>query len=313
VGVPLDARIRVEFSESIDSKTIERALWVTPVGVAKPKIDVSGSSVDIGFATPFPESTTLGVLLTTVIKDRRREGRQNAMARPYRWVFSTGSEIWSGRLYGEVEVVEGQTSSRGGQLLVALYSAEGDTVPVPGTVQPVAITQADEAGKYDLRGLPVDAQPRWLMAMVDRDGNREIRGTGEFYSTRPDTIRLYPEIQELRMPIRLVSPQAPGRVRGTLAPAPGDSVAAWVLLFEAESDSTARPKLRAQTHAGGEFLIPKVQPGEYRLEAFCDADSSGRPDPGEIRTALGLLTVLPGETHDLGELAGPNCALGLRE
>ena len=122
VSVPVDAGLTIDFTETVDDKSIERGLWVTPGGAAKPRIKVSGERTSITFSAPLPESTTVGVLLSTVVKDRQREGRQNSMARPYRWIFSTGPAPGPGRIHGAVERVEAETA-RGrepGQRLGAL-------------------------------------------------------------------------------------------------------------------------------------------------------------------------------------------------
>jgi hypothetical protein len=311
VGVDPDAPLVVRFSEKIDTQSLERALWVTPGGAAKPRF--SGSTeVEIRFAHPFPESSTVGVLITTALRDKPLAGSQNFLEEPYRWVFSTGPDLWPGRIHGivkqteETKRTESRTSSPG-QVLVALFAAETDSLPAFGRLSPLAITEVNEAGRYDLMGLPVDGQRYWLVSMLDRNGNREISGTGEFYSARPDSIRLTAAAPQLEIPVRLVNPSAPGEVRGRLTRAPGDSLAVWVQLYGADTDSLGSPRYQGRATAGGDYAIGGVAPGAYRVLAYCDVDGNGRAEAGEILVPLGTVTVRPGEPVEMPEQEGPSC------
>lgn len=302
VGVPVDAPIRITFSEKVDPNTLEKAIWVTPGGLTKPKIDVSGETVTIRSRRPFPDATTVGVLITTVVRDRR----QNPLPRAARWVFSTGDSVWPGTVRGKAERVGGDRSANG-LLLVGLYPGDADTLPDPRTTAPVAMAQADTAGEYTLTGLPVDGKLRWLYGMYDRDGNREISGTGEFVSARPESIALTPSHPEITMPLRVVDPQAPGVLQGTLARAEEDTVRVWLELYAADADSTAKPARRTQALETGAFSFRQVPPGDYRLFAFCDSDGDGKHGVDEIAAAYGEVQLSPGETRELGSWEGPRC------
>ena len=123
VNVPTNAPIRIAFTEKVDEKSIERALWVTPGGASKPRIDFKGDAVEIKLGRAFPESTTMNVLITTLLRDRRAESRENHIAKPIHWVFSTGGSIWPGRVRGTLEKVGVQTG-QGVVLVVAVEIAE---------------------------------------------------------------------------------------------------------------------------------------------------------------------------------------------
>ncbi len=310
VNVPVDAPIIVTFSERVDRTNLESAIWVTPRGLEKPKLSYDGESVRIESAAPFPESTTVGVLLTTVIKDRRRGTAQNVLERPYRWVFSTGDSIWPGRVSGKVNQVgmSGPGGIARGQVLVALYPGDADTVPVPGTVPPTAITEALGDGSYFMNGLPVDGRRRWLIAMLDLNGNREISGSGEFASASPESLVLSPEHPDTVVALRLVNPSAPGEVSGSFTRAAEDTLDLWAALFEVGADSTARPEVQARVDSTGNFSATRVPPGEYRLRAYCDANRNGRRDPEEPWTVYNVgVTVEPASKFDVGTLAAPDC------
>jgi hypothetical protein len=161
----------------------------------------------------------------------------------------------------------------------------------------MAITQARSDGSFVLDGLPVDGRRWWLVSMLDRDGNREIRGKGEFVSVRADTVRLVPGGRDTSLIVELVDPEAPGEVNGTLVRAPGDSTGVWVELVAGDAVS---PSGRERVAPNGEFRMRNVAPGRYRLRAYCDVNRNRARDPEEPVRDLLEITVGPGETVEAG-------------
>lgn len=300
-----NAALTLVFSENIDPAGLEKALWVTPGGLAKPRISTSGAEVTIRSATAFPESATVAVLLTTLIQDKRL----NYLRRPTRWVFSTGDRIWPGSVQGKVvrNEKEGQAGDFRGQILVGLFPSEGDTVPDPSVVPPVAITEADSALGFVLDGLPAAGDRWWLLAMIDRDGNRLIRGAGEFVTAEPETVVLSPDRPSRDAAIRLVDPAAPGSLRGELPRAEGDTTAVWVELFPADTDSLTSPVQRGRLGDTGDFTLSQIPAGTYILTMFCDLDGNGEAAPEETRTTYGRVQVYPGRELDIGVWSAPAC------
>lgn len=230
VGVPIGAAITVIFSEPIDRTTIERALWVAPGGAVKPKFSFSGEELTVRLGAPLPDSVTVGVLLTTLVQDRKRDATQNAVAEPYRWIFSTGDTLWKGRVTGKVERGSGAPPGGGanrGIVLVGLYPGDADTVPDPSETEPAAITQMRANGEFTLDGLPTDGRRRWLLAMFDRDGNRAFNDRGDFVSATGEPIVLTPDSSATDVFLRLVDPnsrprrEAPWRAPIETAPRSG--------------------------------------------------------------------------------------------
>jgi hypothetical protein len=241
------------------------------------------------------------VALTTVVQDIRR----NPLAEPYTWMFSTGDSIARGRVRGTVERVGGGAS---GQVLVALYPVLADTLPDPRVEAPRAITQAGTEGVFSLGGLDPDGTVYLLYAMVDRDGNREIVGRGEYYTAVPDSVTVVSDRLDVQTTLRLVDPEAPSTLQGTLTRAPDDSVAVWVALYAADDDSLRAARHSAKTDTTGAYRIRGVAPATYRMIGFCDGDENGRRDPADLWLELDpALVVPPGEEMDLGERAGPRC------
>lgn len=315
--VDREAPLTITFSETVDGKTLERALWITPSGVEKPRIDVDGEVVTIHPGRAYPESSTVGILLTTVIEDRTREGPRNPLGEPYRWVFSTGSSIAPGVVSGTVEV-EGTNTQRG-QILVGLYPAVADTVPDPNEVDPVAITQARSDGTFRIEGAPADSVSRWLLAMMDRDGNRRIEGAGEFVTAKPDSVILTAGVSQTRRTLSLVDPEAPGTIEGTLLAATvpdtsaadssaADTVEVRIVVYEVGPDADLAPIRTVKAGRDGSFEIDRLAPGEYRLLAFCDIDHSGRRETGETAVEYVVIRLLPAQTRRIEDWVAPDCS-----
>jgi hypothetical protein len=221
-------------------------------------------------------------------------------------VFSTGESVWPGRISGKVEHKSG--TQRQGQLLVALFPANGDTVPDPSTTEPIAVTEAGVDGTYRLDGLPVDGASRWIVAMIDRDGNREIGGKGEYVSADPETVALTPQSPDAEIALQLVDPETPGEIAGLLVRSEGDSLEAWVEAYETEADSLALPRARDRATDTGKFSLKRLPPGDYVLTAFCDRDGDGRRDDAEAQERWGTLRLAAAETRDVGEWPFPACS-----
>lgn len=306
VGVPVTTPIRIQFSEKLDEKSLESAIWVTPGGVSKPRIDFDGETAEIRLGRPLPESTTVGVLVTTLVHDRRGSGFQNRLGRPLRWVFSTGGDIWPGRIRGTLETV-GLERRGAGVVLVALYVQEGDSIPDPARANPIAVTEPDTTNRFDLTGLPVRSVPMWLFAMYDRNGNGEIGGSGEFASAAPESIFLAPDAPERDVKLKLVDPRAPATLEGTIVTAEADTIAKWVELFAAGADSASLPPRRSQVGKKGTFSVSGLRPGRFRLTLFCDVNGNRARDADEPSTLFGELDLAPGSKRQLGNWRITGC------
>ena len=107
--------------------------------------------------------------------------------------------------------------------------------------------------------------------------------------------------------LRLVDPEAPGDVQGTLSRAEGDSASIWLELYQSDADSLAQPVRRAEAGRDGAFSLRQVPPGSYRLVAFCDNNADKKRDEEEDAVSFGLVEITPGDTRELGEWTGPRC------
>jgi len=300
VGVPTDAAIVLELSESVSRDVLDRALWIHPQTTPR-KISVSGTRAELLFREDWPESTTITVLISTQLEDKRR----NSMAEPYQWSFTTGDSIAPGVVRGSVEKI---TVGKRGQALVAVYPVLGDTLPDPMVEVPDGLTQVRSDGSYRIPGLVPDGRLRMVYAMADANANREILGPGEYFTAQPESLLLTPENPTAEISLRLVDPAAPGNINGTLLRETGDSTAVGVELFPAEDDSLRLATVRAAAAADGGFSLLNAPPGGYRIAVYCDGNGNGFRDPREpLLVVLDQVVVLPGVDVDVGELPGPRC------
>jgi hypothetical protein len=305
----VDAPLVIRFSEKVDDSSLERALWVTPGGAVKPKVSVSGEEITIRTGKSLPESTTIGVLLTTAVRDRKRETEQNPLRRPVRWVFSTGDRIWPGVIRGLLDRAGTDPGERTpGTVFVAVYPASLDSLPDLSLEPPLALTQPDSAGRFELTGLPARSERLRIVPLYDRDGNRAISGQGEFVSAESETLILSPDRPEAEVSLRLVDPEAPGSVTGILERAEGDTLPVWLELYTpGPPDTAAAAVKRGQPRPDGGFSLAGVAPGTYRVTAFCDGNANGKKDPGEPVTELGSVTIRPGTEFTMDSRAIPAC------
>jgi hypothetical protein len=299
VAVSPTAPLVLTFTEKVNERSLDAALSLSPPAVIR-DIDTDGPVATVKLREPFPESTTVTVLVTTALADNKR----NRIAEPIQWTFSTGPTLDPGLVAGRVETVGGSAQ---GIVLLALFAA-GDTLPDPAVETPLALTQARSDGTYRLPGRPVDGRWQLLYAALDADRNREIGGQGEFWTAAPESVRITPERPVRRVDLRLVSPDAPGTVGGALARAAGDSSKVLVELYPAEDDSLRVAETRVTAKVDGAFSVTRVPPGGYRLVAFCDANDNGFRDLDEPWVIVLESVIVPaGGKVDLGDLQGPTC------
>ena len=144
-----DRMFVLEFSEYVDRRSVESAVFVSP-DVGALEFDWSGREVEITFSDSLRSSTTYVVTVGTDVVDLRN---RNRMVRAATLAFSTGGEIDRGAIAGVV-YPESDEAARSG-VLVTAYRLDGldpDTLD-PRHANPDYVTQTGSAGEFALRHL----------------------------------------------------------------------------------------------------------------------------------------------------------------
>lgn len=153
--------IRLVFSEPVDARTVEAALFITPTPARPPKVKVRGREAVIRPAELIPADRTLVLALGTGVADLHG----NRMAQTYTVAVTAGESIDQGRLEGLVfssEPVQG--------MLVGAWAADDTGAVHPGRAPAPWMTQVNHDGTFALEYLPEGVYR--LLCWEDRDRDR---------------------------------------------------------------------------------------------------------------------------------------------
>ncbi|MFQ5639256.1 MAG: Ig-like domain-containing protein [bacterium] len=159
--IPRDQIVEFEFSESMNRKTLEKALFITPDPADRVKFKWKKRKLRIHFLDSLRTDRTYVITLGTGLKDLRG----NALRSSYTLAFSTGEELSDGKVSGQV-----YTEEKAQGILIWAYILEGRSDPDPTVTPADYITQTDTQGKYELTNLSYGAYR--LFAVDDKDNNR---------------------------------------------------------------------------------------------------------------------------------------------
>ncbi|MDA0710027.1 MAG: Ig-like domain-containing protein [bacterium] len=161
-GVGLDARVAIRFSEEMDHRSVEDALFISPQGTGPPRFKWRGEWLEIRQPDGLRADRTYVVTIGQAAADAWR----NRLLASYSFRFATGEKVNRGELAGRV------TGSRnqGGQIFVWLYDLGLSQEPDIARTAAHYVTQPDEEGKYRFSGLGSGLYR--LFAWLDSDQNR---------------------------------------------------------------------------------------------------------------------------------------------
>jgi hypothetical protein len=140
-----DDHFEIEFSEYVDKRSVQDAIFISPAINGILEFDWSGKSLQVDFPEKLKENITYVVTIGTNAADLNNH---NKMAQAYSFVFSTGDKIDKGVIEGKVYVGLPQG------IMMYTYSV-GDSVINPTRQKPKYISQAGEHGEYKLLGLAI--------------------------------------------------------------------------------------------------------------------------------------------------------------
>lgn len=138
-----DDHIELEFSEYVDKRSLQDAIFISPAPEGTPEYDWSGHSVRIKFENKLQPDITYVVTIGTEVTDINQ---RNNMAQAFNLTFSTGENIDRGIISGRVYADKPQ-----GVMLFAYDLKNGDVNPA--LQKPKYITQSGKDGRYSLAGI----------------------------------------------------------------------------------------------------------------------------------------------------------------
>ncbi|MFQ5652419.1 MAG: Ig-like domain-containing protein [bacterium] len=161
-NVARDQRIEFEFSEAMNRKSLQKAVFIAPdPGEEGVRFKWKGRKLRIEFADSLKADRTYVITLGTDLKD----AHGNALAHSYTLAFSTGATISDGKIAGRVYAGD---SAQG--ILIWAYILDGERDSNPEQETASYVTQTDAQGKYELSHL--SAGRYRVFAMQDKDRNR---------------------------------------------------------------------------------------------------------------------------------------------
>ena len=290
VGVGTQTRIRIRFSESMDRRSVTRAIFVSPRFSTDPDFRWRGRELEIRPREGLREDRTYVVAVGAASSDESF----NRMEASYSFAFSTGHRLSGGEIHGGVLVRDGKR----GQVYVWAYDLAGVGDPDPAAASPAYVTQPGDDGTY--RFVRLGAGRYRIFAF--RDGDRDQAYThGEPLAVPPGDISLLSgdsrvQLGLLKMavrdsvPPRFVSARTPDRRRLSLR-------------FDEPVDLPSPPRI---SDSDGFLEVEAVYPDardssrvwlvtspqkaemEYRVELGGIADRFGNAiAPGEVATVRG--------------------------
>lgn len=156
-----DQRIEFEFSERMNRKTVQNAIFITPDPGERVELRWKGRKLRVEFDDPLNENRTYVITLGTGLKDLHG----NAIAQSYTLAFSTGEHISTGKISGTVF-----TEGRSKEILIWAYFIDDNREPDPAQDLAAYITQTDAQGSFELSHLSKGTFR--LFAIQDKDNNR---------------------------------------------------------------------------------------------------------------------------------------------
>lgn len=138
-----DDYFELEFSEYVERRSLQDAIFISPAIQGALDLDWSGKSVRVNFPSDLKNNTTYVVTIGTDVVDYNNKNR---MAESFNFTFSTGNEIdrrvISGRVYDE----------KPAGILIYAYKLNADTAD-PFLHKPGYISQTGNNGSFKLLGL----------------------------------------------------------------------------------------------------------------------------------------------------------------
>lgn len=201
VRVGLDTPIRIRFSEAMDRRSVERALFISPQGSEEFGFKWRGDVLEVRLSGGLQADRTY---LITVGQESADEWR-NRMRSSYSFGFATGDRLNRGELNGRVL----KSKEERGQVFIWAYDLSVVMAPDPGSDRPTYVTQPDEAGDFALPRL--GSGDYRIFAFGDQNNDRTY-SSGDLLALPPGDVALTDEgrvrLGDLKLAVRDTSAPA---------------------------------------------------------------------------------------------------------
>ena len=159
--VDRDTKITIEFSERVQAKSVEDAIFISPRHSEDPAYKWKrGRKLIIEFPDSLKKDRTYVLTIGTDAVDLRR----NRMENSFQLAFSTGEKLDQGRISG---TVYGNSGIEG--TIIGAYTLQPEQEVNPAQITAEYVTQCNTTGDYRLSYIAPDNYR--LFAINDKDGN----------------------------------------------------------------------------------------------------------------------------------------------
>lgn len=138
-----DNYFELKFSEYVDKRSVQEAIFISPPLTKSLKYDWSGRTLTAYFRDTLKTNTTYTITIGADVEDLNN---RNKMAEPFSFAFSTGAKLDSGKISGRI-----YDNDPSGTMVFA-YLKSGDEID-PANQKPDYVSQVGKNGKYTLVGL----------------------------------------------------------------------------------------------------------------------------------------------------------------
>ena len=163
LNVALNEKIEITFSERMDPRSVEKAVFVSPNPEGTLDFDWSGKQVGIELPSGLKADRTYVVTVGTGARDERR----NRLKESHSFAFSTGGRLSRGEIRGRVR---GERKVGAGVYVLA-YDLKAEPEPDPSVRTGDYITQTAEQGTFALTYLSPGVYR--LFAFQEKDRNEK--------------------------------------------------------------------------------------------------------------------------------------------
>ena len=164
--VPVDSDFLITFSEAMDRKSVQSALFISPIPQSEHQYSWKRNTLKISFNEPLKRDRTYVISIGSSTQDRHKV----ALEKTFTFAFSTGETIDNGVIPGKVfSDKEGAGVQGAANAVIRAYKLNETSEPNPLLFEGDYITQADGEGNFQLTHLCSGTYRVFAITNDDRD------------------------------------------------------------------------------------------------------------------------------------------------